>query len=80
MSIEFVSYCIAFLTNIFVTFFVSLFGLDRAQTAIDFEITVVRVIKPIKRNVPVKIFNCSVNVKTKDCAQSRPFQHELQYH
>ena len=28
------------------------------------------------RNVPVKIFNCSENVKTKDCAGSRPFQHK----
>ena len=32
------------------------------------------------RNVFVKIFNCGVNVKTKDCAGSRPFQHKLQHH
>ena len=32
------------------------------------------------RNVRVKIFNCGVNVKTKDCAGSRPFQHKLQHH
>ena len=32
------------------------------------------------RNVLVKIFSCSVNVKTKDCARSRPFQHKLLHH
>ena len=32
------------------------------------------------RNVPVKIFSCSVNIKTKDCAPLRPFQHKLQHH
>ena len=26
------------------------------------------------------IFNCGVNVKTKDCAGLRPFQHKLQHH
>ena len=31
------------------------------------------------RNVFLKIFNCGVNVKTKDCAESRPFQHKLQH-
>ena len=31
-------------------------------------------------NVFVKIFNCGMNVKTKDCAGSRPFQHKLQHH
>ena len=31
------------------------------------------------RNVPVlKVFSCSVNVKTKDCARSRPFQRKIQ--
>ena len=30
------------------------------------------------RIVPVKIFNCGVNIKTKDCARSRPFQHKLE--
>ena len=29
------------------------------------------------RNIPVKIFNCSMNIKTEDCAQSQPFQHKL---
>ena len=29
-------------------------------------------------DVHVKIFNCSVNIKTKDCAQSRSFPHKLQ--
>ena len=33
-----------------------------------------------KRNVPVKIFNCSVKIKTKDCARSRPFQHKFYQH
>ena len=28
----------------------------------------------------VKIFNCGVNVTTKDCAGSQPFQHKLQHH
>ena len=32
------------------------------------------------RNVFVKILNCGVNVKRKDCAGSRPFQHKLQHH
>ena len=32
------------------------------------------------RNVFVNIFNCGVNVKTKDCAGLRPFQHKLQHH
>ena len=32
------------------------------------------------KNAPVKIFNRSVNVQTKDCAQSRPFQHKLLHH
>ena len=32
------------------------------------------------RNVFVKTFNCGVNVKTKDCAGSRPFQRKLQHH
>ena len=32
------------------------------------------------RNVPVKIFNCSVIIETKDCAWSQPFQHKLQHH
>ena len=32
------------------------------------------------RNVFVKIFNCGVNVKTKDCPGSRTFQHTLQHH
>ena len=29
--------------------------------------------QPAYRNVPVKIFNCNVNIKTKDCAGSQPF-------
>ena len=32
------------------------------------------------RNVRVKIFSCSVNIQTKDCALSQPFQHKLQHH
>ena len=32
------------------------------------------------RNVFVKIFKRVLNVKTKDCAGSRPFQHKLQHH
>ena len=32
------------------------------------------------KNIPVKIFNCSVNIKTKDFAGSRPFQYKLQHH
>ena len=33
------------------------------------------------RNFFVKILNCGVAVKTKDCAGSRrPFQHKLQHH
>ena len=32
------------------------------------------------RNVPVKIFNCSVNVKTKDSSQLWPFQDKFQHH
>ena len=32
------------------------------------------------RNVFVKIFNCGVNIKTKDCTGSRPLQHKLQHH
>ena len=32
------------------------------------------------RNVRVKIFNCSEDVRTKDCTQSGPFQHKLQHH
>ena len=32
------------------------------------------------RDVFVKMFNCGVNVKTKDCAGSRPFQHKSQHH
>ena len=50
-----------------------LFSANRAQTTIELE-------QLTNRNVHVKICNCSVNVKTKDCAQSRPFQHKLQHH
>ena len=32
------------------------------------------------RSVPVKMFSCNVNAKTKDCARSRRFQHKLQRH
>ena len=32
------------------------------------------------RNVFVKTFDCGVNVKAKDCAGWRPFQHKLQHH
>ena len=56
--------------------FVSLFGPDLAQTTIDFGMCWRN--RPIEF-VPVKIFNCSVNIKTKDCAPSRPFQHKLQH-
>ena len=41
---------------------VSICVLDHAQTTIDFEMC------RSNRNVPLKIFNCSVNNKTKDCA------------
>ena len=47
-----------------------LFSANRAQTPIDLE-------HLTNRNVHVKIFNCSANVKTKDCARSRPFQHVM---
>ena len=44
--------------------FVSLFGLDRAQTAMDFENYVLEQLT--NRIVPAKIFDCSGNIKTKD--------------
>ena len=31
-------------------------------------------------SVPVKIFNCTVNIKTKDCARSWLFRHKMQHH
>ena len=55
--------------------FVSIFGLDRVQTTIDFDVSE----QLANGSVPVKIFNCSVNVKAKDCTQSRPFQYRLQH-
>ena len=44
--------------------FVSVFGLDRAQTAIDFENYVLGQLT--NRIVPVKICDCGGNIKTKD--------------
>ena len=43
---------------------VSICALDHAQTTIGFEMC------RSNRNVPVKIVNCNVNNKTKDCARS----------
>ena len=59
----------------FVYIFVGIFYIDLGKTRIDFR----GVGATDYKNVSVKIFNCSVNVKTKDCAQSRPFQHKLQH-
>ena len=56
--------------------FASIFGLDPAQKTIDFKVLG----QLTNRNVPVKIFNCSVNIKTKDCSRLRPFTHTLQQH
>ena len=58
--------------------FVSIFGLDRAQTRRPQYI--LKALEQLtNRNVPGKIFNCSLNIKTtKDCAVLRPFQHKLQ--
>ena len=55
--------------------FVSIFRLDRAQTTMDFEMG--------WSNGEMETFllrysAVCVNVKTKDCSQSRPFQHNLQ--
>ena len=52
--------------------FVSIFGLYRAQTTKDFEMCSVEQLTD--RNVPVKIFSRSVNVKTKDYARPGPFR------
>ena len=45
--------------------FVSIFGLSRAQTTLDLKV----VEQLTNSNVPVQIFNFSVNIWTKDCAR-----------